>query len=58
MQTDIRSKCKEEEQMQWVQPEIEELVFQETLYGGRESGEYDSLWMDENGLIQGIYSCS
>ena len=44
--------------MQWVQPEIEELVFQETLYGGRESGEYDSLWMDENGLIQGIYSCS
>ena len=44
--------------MEWVKPKIEELILQETSYGGREGGYYDDLWMDEQGMVHSTFCCS
>lgn len=42
----------------WIQPELEILVITETQYGGRKSGNYDNMWMDNEGNECMTYCCS
>ena len=41
----------------WVQPEVEELSFEETMYGGCQSGNYDFMWMEEDGSVHSMFCC-